>query len=110
MRKMHPAEEIDAGRPRFYKHLVRMQGQFQSRLKKCRYFREKIFQVFLALMQNDEIVGIPDAMFDFHFPFQKVIELVHVYVHQKLTRKITKRQADVRPVFGVKTPDHFAQK
>ena len=89
MRKMHPAEEIDAGRPRFYKHLVRMQGQLQSRLQKCRYLREKIFQVFLALMQNHEIVRIPDAMLDFHFPFQKVIELVHVNVHQELTGEIT---------------------
>lgn len=108
MRKMHPAEEIDAGRPRLYKNLVRMQGQLQSRLQKFRYLREKIFQVFLALMQNDEIVGIPDAMLDFHLSFQKVIELVHVYVHQKLAGEITQRQADIRPVLGVETPDHFA--
>ncbi len=88
VREMHPAEEIDAGRPRFYKNLVGMQGQLQSRLQKCRYLREKIFQVFLALMQNHEIVRIPDAMGDFHFPFQKVIELVHVNVHQKLAGEI----------------------
>ena len=61
-------------------------------------------------MQNHEIVRISDAMGDFHFPFQKVIELVHVYVHQELAGEITQRQADVRPVLGVKTPHHFAQK
>jgi len=86
-----------------------MQGQLKSRLEKCRYFREKIFQVFLALMQNHEIVRIPDAMSDFHFPFQKVVKLIHVDVHQKLTRKIAQRQAYVRPVLGVETPDYFAQ-
>jgi hypothetical protein len=69
MRKIHPAEEIDTGRPRFYENLIRVQGQLQSRLQKRRYFWEKVFQVFLALMQNDEIVGIPDAMGDFHISF-----------------------------------------
>mgnify|MGYP001594871820 FL=1 len=38
-----------------------------------------------------------------------MIELVHVNVHQELTGEITQRQADVRPILGVETPDHFAQ-
>src|SRR3989338_2854550 len=108
--KMHPPEEIDAGCPCFYKNLVRMQGQLQSRFQKSRYFREKVFQIFSALVQNDEIVRVPYAMCDFHVPFQKMVELVHVNVHQKLAGEIAQRQADVRPVFGVETSDNFAQK
>jgi hypothetical protein len=61
-------------------------------------------------MQNDKIVRIPHAMSDFHFPFQKVVKLVHVDVHQKLASEIPQRQTDVRPVLGVKASDHFAQK
>ena len=48
-------------------------------------------------------------MGDFHFPLQKVIKLIHVNIHQKLACKIAQRQADVRPVFGVETSDHFTQ-
>lgn len=61
-------------------------------------------------MQNDEIVRVSDAMSDFHLPFQKMIELVHVNVHQKLAGKIAQGQADIRSVFGMKTSDNFAQK
>ena len=39
-----------------------------------------------------------------------MIELVHVNVHQKLAGEIAQRQADVRIIFGVETPDHLAQK
>ena len=58
-------------------------------------------------MQNDEIVRVPYAMSDFHLPFQEMIELVHVNVHQKLAGEIAQGQADVRPVFGVETSDDF---
>ena len=61
-------------------------------------------------MQNDEIVGVPDAMGNFHISFQKVVKLVHVNIYQKLAGEIAQRQADVRSVLRVKTPDHFAQK
>ena len=61
-------------------------------------------------MQNDEIVGIPDAMGDFHLPFQKVVKLIHVNIHQKLAGEISQGQADVWSVLGVETSDHFAQK
>ena len=61
-------------------------------------------------MQNDEIVRVSDAMSDFHLPFQEMIEIVHVNVHQELAGEVAQRQADVRPVFGMETPDHFTQK
>jgi hypothetical protein len=61
-------------------------------------------------MQNDEIVRVSDAVSDLHLPFQEMIELVHVNVHQKLAGEIAQRQADARPVFGMETSNHFAQK
>ena len=61
-------------------------------------------------MQNDEIVRVSDAMSDFHLPFQEMIEIIHVNVHQELASEVAQRQADVRPVFGMETPDHFTQK
>ena len=39
-----------------------------------------------------------------------MIEPVHVNVYQKLAGEIAQGQADVRPVFCVETPYHFAQK
>lgn len=85
-----------------------MQGQLQSCFQKDGYFREKIFQIFFALVENNEIIGISDTISDFHFPFQKMVELVHVNVHQKLAGEIAQRQTDIRPVFGMETSDHFA--
>lgn len=87
-----------------------MQGQLQSCLQKRRYFREKIFQIFFAFMQNDEIVRVSDAVSDFHFSLQKMIELVHINIYQKLAGEIAQRQSDIRPVFGVETSDNLAQK
>ena len=49
-------------------------------------------------------------MSDFHLPFQEMIKIVHVNVHQELASEVAQRQADVRPVFGMETPDHFTQK
>jgi len=39
-----------------------------------------------------------------------VVKLVHVDIHQKLTGEIAQRQTNIRPVLGVKTSDHLAQK
>ena len=84
-----------------------MEGKLQSHFEKLRYFREEIFQIFLVLMENDKIVRVSDTVSHFHFPFQKVIEFVHVNVHQKLAGEIAQRQADGRVIFSMETSDHF---
>ena len=86
-----------------------MQGQLQSRFQKHRYFRKQIFQIFLALVQNNEIIRISNVVCDFQISFQKMIELVHVDVHQKLAGKITQRQTDMPFVLSMKTSNDFSE-
>lgn len=81
VREMHPAEKINARGPCLYKHLVRMQRQLESCLQKFGNSRKQIFQVFFAFVQNDEIVRISDAMFDFQLALEKVVKLVHIHIH-----------------------------
>ena len=60
-------------------------------------------------MQDHEIVGVSDAVFYFQFPFEKMIELVHVNVHQKLAGEITEWQTDTGLTRSMEAPHDFPE-
>ncbi len=107
---MNPPEEIDARSECFDKNLIGVKREFQARFEKIRYRREKIFQAPLVLVHNHKVICVSDVMTNFQIALQKLIELIHVGVHKKLTREIAKRQADAGLALSMKTIDDFGKK
>jgi len=42
-------------------------------------------------MQNDKIIGVSHIVFNFQIAFEKVVELVHINIDEKLTGQIAER-------------------
>ena len=109
MREMDPAEKIDAGRESFDKNLIGMERELQPRFEKTTYRRQKIFQMPPVLMHDYEVVGITHAVADFQSPFEKLVEFVHINIHEELTREIPERQTGTRLILCVETAYDFGQ-
>ncbi|PIR53835.1 hypothetical protein COU75_03985 [Candidatus Peregrinibacteria bacterium CG10_big_fil_rev_8_21_14_0_10_42_8] len=60
-------------------------------------------------MQENKIIGIPDIIPCFELALRKLIELIHVYVHEELTRQIAKRKSNAIHAIHVKTADYLPE-
>lgn len=69
-----------------------MERKLQLRLQKFVDVRKQIFHMRTVRMKDHEIISISDVVSHFKLPFHKLIELVHVHVHEQLTCEITERQ------------------
>ena len=96
IRKMHPAEEVDAGRGRFEKCLVRVEREREFLFEKLAHFGENIQKDALVLRHDHKIVSISDIIFLLQLVLHELIELVHVYIDEELAREIAERQAFAR--------------
>ena len=106
---MHPAEKVYTRSGCFYEYLVGMKRKLEPRFEKFGHRWQKIFQVSPVLVHDHKVVSITDAIADFQFPFQKLVELVHINIHEKLAREVPERQADVGLALRMEAVDDFGK-
>ena len=67
------------------------------------------------MREKYKVIRVADIIFFLKLVFNKLIELVHINIHQKLAREIAQRQtldqnSDIRcPSFGLEATNDFAQ-
>lgn len=108
MREVNPAEEINARSERFDENFIGMERDTQSYFEEIRYCRQKNFQILPVLVHNHKIIGVTDAIANLQFPIQKLIELIHINVHEELACEIAERQTDAGLVLSMETINDFA--
>lgn len=89
---MHPTEKIDSGSKSLYEHFVRMKGEFETIAKKSMYTWQERHELVSICGKKNEIVSIADVTPNLERVLRKLIELVHVNIHEKLRRKVSERQ------------------
>lgn len=91
--KMHPAEKVHAGGKGFDEYFFGMEFKPQFVPQKTDNVPRPLLEPGFVFRKNDEIVGVADVMFRFERVLRELVELIHVHVHQKLTREVPERQA-----------------
>jgi len=78
MGKVYPAKKIYSRSESLYRHFVWMKREFEFLVKEQCDFREQLFQVILAFVYDDEVIGVTDVISHFQCSFDKVVKCVHV--------------------------------
>lgn len=72
--------------------------------EKIANFGKKLFQYAFVVMEKYKIIGVADVVFCFEHVLHKLVEFVHVDVHEKLGSEIAQWKA------GSKAADDTLQK
>lgn len=86
-----------------------MEREAQARCQKYRYFRNKAFQIFSALMKHHEIIRVPDVVPHFQGSLYEVIERIHVDIHEQLARQVADWKTDANASIRTKATHNLPQ-
>ena len=68
-----------------------MQFEFKALTQKYFHIWKYFYQPLFISREYDKVVSIPDVVLSFQCMLHELIELVHIDIHKKLTRKIAER-------------------
>lgn len=90
--EMDPAKKIGARGKRFDENLIGMELQLQPAFQKIFHFSENDFKPIAIRGKDDKIVSITDILFCAQMMFCKLVDFVHIDIHEKLGCQIAERQ------------------
>jgi hypothetical protein len=76
--------------------------------EKLLYLREYVIKPFSVAGEEYEVVGIPNVILRFQRVLGKLVELIHIDVHQELRSQIAKWQS-LAVLVRMETPDYLRE-
>lgn len=91
VRKVYPAEEINAGSDSCDEKLVGVEFQAQASTQECRNCRNEFLKPCAVVRENHKIVGVPDIVLHLEVVLHELIKFIHVDIDEKLRGEVAER-------------------